>query len=79
MTGKIKKYWKPVAGAAYCFAAIIAFGHSAGNNQKTCPPAAKFCFESDMKLHKATAGIAAGMLWPLYWSWVAFESGQDQS
>lgn len=42
---------------AYLLIGIFTFGHSASHSA------------DEMKENKAFNGIAAGLSWPLYWSW----------
>ena len=51
----------------YAIIAIIAFGHSAAKPDPECPK------HTPTNACKATNGIAAGVFWPLYSSWVAWE------
>lgn len=53
---------------AYILGAIITFGHAAAHVSHP---------GRDTTLH-ATTGIIAAMVWPLYWSWEAFEQEPRQ-
>lgn len=75
--------WRTLALAVYCGAAIVTFGHAAAERQRSdrteyleCKADRRnqICFRENWG---SFSGIAAAPLWPLYWSWEAFE-GDDR-
>lgn len=55
--------------AAYVTIAMITFGYAAAKHK---PDPCTWCIQSPEE-GKAMAGLAAGTMWPLYWTWEAFE------
>lgn len=64
---------------AYAAIGILSFGHSAALRQnqenakyEACKKDPKaYCWRDNMLA--PIGGIMAGLVWPLYWSWVAFQ------
>lgn len=57
-----------LALTAYLLVAVVSFGHSASHNAE-CELKAR-----DVTKCSAGAGLAAGILWPFYLSWAAFDA-----
>lgn len=53
---------------AYVIIALLSFGHAASS-----PVCNKSKYQKDCRVMN---GIAAGVTWPLYWTWVAFDAGR---
>lgn len=65
----------------YVFTAVLTFGHSAaGQNafyDANCATIdQRIETGSDCYFPSVPSAVVAGVLWPLYWSWTAFESAQ---
>jgi hypothetical protein len=59
--------------SAYAFCAVLTFGYAAANETE-CAAKAR-----DVAKCQATSAAAAGIFWPFYWSWVAFDAeGGDE-
>lgn len=58
---------------AYLLIGIITFGHGAANAPQTRTNIFNGKeFATDTEFH-ATNGFVAGVFWPCYWSWTAFD------
>lgn len=55
--------------AAYVTIAIVTFGYAAATHK---PDPCTWCIVPEEE-SKAHIGILAGVAWPLYWTWEAFE------
>jgi hypothetical protein len=53
---------------AYALCAVLTFGHAAANTECTRDRVQECTEEA------ALNGALAGLVWPLYWSWVAFDA-----
>ena len=72
----------PAIGALYVAIGVVTFGHSSAHAVRQAKVDYAAC-QADLASHKvlwctddsdmaAFKGMAAAMLWPLYWSWEAF-------
>jgi hypothetical protein len=64
-------------GALYLTVAVVTFGHSAAHaerfNTAHCATLEqRIAVGADCYRPATMSGIAAGILWPLYWSWEAW-------
>lgn len=65
---------KLIAAAILCaLVGIVTFGHSAARSTLGDTPMASAVER------RAADGVMAGMFWPLYWSWEAFEEKEVES
>ena len=56
--------------AFYVIVGVVTFGHEASNSLGCDAAQASSCGHSGIK---ALSGVMAGIVWPLYWAWEAFE------
>lgn len=59
--------------AGYIVAAILTFGHAASNAPATRVNTFTGVEEVTDSEFRALDGMLAGIMWPLYWSWTAFD------
>ena len=62
-----------LAAVIYILVAILTFGHSAARSTLGDTPMASAVER------RAADGMMAGIFWPLYWSWEAFEEKEVES
>lgn len=66
------------AALAYLVVAVITFGHAAANSEREADANYAQCMADERQqvclrsIDPPFAGIMAGALWPLYWSWEAW-------
>lgn len=53
---------------AYVLIAIFTFGYAASHSNICVGRSVDLCNNGD----RAAAGLAAGLMWPFYWSWEAW-------
>lgn len=80
------KNWHKVALAVYATGALVTFGHSAARgNADNAADMAECRARAEVNPHTVcmplppawVKGTFGSVLWPLYWSWTAFEEKEN--